>query len=54
VQEILNEATVKPRWSMALLTLFASVALVLAAAGIFGVVSYLVASARKRSESEWP
>jgi putative ABC transport system permease protein len=43
VQEILDEATVKPRWSMALLTLFASVALVLAAVGIFGVVSYLVA-----------
>lgn len=42
-QEILNEATVKPRWIMALLALFASVALVLAAAGIFGVVSYLVA-----------
>lgn len=42
-RDILDEATVKPRWSTLVMTLFASVALALAAVGIFGVVSHVVA-----------
>jgi putative ABC transport system permease protein len=39
----LRESVAPARWSMTLLTVFAAVALALAAIGIFGVLSFLVA-----------
>ena len=48
------ERSLSPQWlNMALLTLFASVALVLATVGVYGVLSYSVGLRGKRLRSAW-
>ncbi len=42
MDEYVRESVAPARWSMALLTLFAAVALAMAAVGVFGVLSFLV------------
>jgi putative ABC transport system permease protein len=43
VSEVLNEAVAPARWSTTLLGVFAAIALLMAAVGVFGVLSFLVA-----------
>src|SRR5204863_5210611 len=43
LSDLVTQSVARPRFYMVLLALFASVALVLAATGIFGVMSYTVA-----------
>jgi putative ABC transport system permease protein len=42
MEEVLEQALARPRFSMFLLTIFAGVAMILAAVGIYGVMSYAV------------
>ncbi|HJU87782.1 MAG TPA: FtsX-like permease family protein, partial [Gemmatimonadaceae bacterium] len=42
VEEVLSEAVAPAQWSMTLLTVFAAIALIMAALGVFGVLSYTV------------
>jgi putative ABC transport system permease protein len=43
MEDLMSEGRARPRFLMLLLTLFSSVSLILAALGIYGVISYLVA-----------
>ncbi len=42
IEEVISEAVTQPRFNMLMLTIFSGVALVLAAAGIYGVMAYSV------------
>ncbi|AHG88496.1 permease [Gemmatirosa kalamazoonensis] len=47
IDDVLSESVAPARWSMMLMTVFAAVALTVAALGVFGVLSFLVAQRRR-------
>jgi hypothetical protein len=53
MQQRVDESLARRRFSMLLLAVFASVALVLATIGIYGVMAYFVNRADERLESAW-
>lgn len=55
LEAFLSKSVAQPRFQTVLLTCFAGMALLLAAIGLYGLLSYVVVQrARKRLGCEWP